>query len=86
MVLTTEVPASDSKSAEARFDHRGGSEADHSSPPIAMTVQTDAAGGPLLAELGLAIDVDDPTVHQPIGRDMQLRQAIERQRVLAART
>ena len=83
------APASDSKSAEARADHRGGSEADHCSPLIVMTVATDAAGGPLLAEFESAVDVDDPAVHQPISRamsDMQLRQAIERLRALVART
>ena len=42
-----------------------------------------------MMEFSLSVDVDDPAVRQPIGRnmsDVQLQQAIERQRVLAART
>ena len=54
-----------------------------------MTVSTDAAGGPSQVEFGSSDNVDGSAVKQPIGREMsavQLKQAIEKQRVLAART
>ena len=88
-MLTMRAPASDSRSAEESVDHIGGSGADHSSLPINMRVLTDAAGGPSLVEFGPSDDVDNPAVRQPIGRDVsavQLKQAIEKQRVLAAHT